>query len=90
MNPGGQKRSLARRTCYDSGVPNLQFGRKKPSFSAPNRQHIVGIRLVVVVHVAVVQIHVPGVGRIVCIGLIRPLFPIFFELATTRILFSQD
>jgi len=43
------------------------------SFSASHGPHIVGVGLIVVVHVAVVEVYVPGVGRVVCVRRGRPI-----------------
>ena len=44
-----------------------------PPFSCANRPYIVRIGLIVVVHVAIVQVHVPRVRRIVRVSSTRPV-----------------
>ena len=51
----------------------MDKGAMRPSFSAANGPHVVVVVLIVVVHVAVVQVHVPGVVRVVRVGSTGPV-----------------
>ncbi len=83
MNSWSVTRNTLKRvtaTCFNRfPVPAVEFiqwlgsGAVRPSFSASNGPHIVRVGLIVVVHVAIVQVHVPGVGRVVGVGRTRPV-----------------
>jgi len=55
------------------GTKNQRTKVPKNLLSCANRPYIVRIGLIVVVHVAIVQVHVPRVRRIVRVGSTRPV-----------------
>lgn len=55
--------------------------------AAPDWTHIVRVSLIVVVHVAIVEVHVPGVRRIVGVG---STGPVVVGLASALIVHSLD
>lgn len=79
ITPGNTAREDARPPIPDSRpmegerLASRKKGTVQPPFSGADGPHVVRVRLIVVVHVAVVQVHVPRVVRIVRVRGRRPV-----------------